>query len=233
MSSKKTHFVKFVYFRSDTKYAIDTQRNYPSEAEILGIRVPKLRKVMGELRADYKTAENSVKPELAKELSKSNILECIQLAYLYLDKERKVLKMMTAQDVFDLGNYLDNWVLIDSYATIVVGTAWRENIISTKQIIEGLKSENVWTRRISVVATVALNQAARGGKGDTPRTLKICRLAIDDHEDMIVKGVSWALRVLVKPDKEAVLNFINRHESRIHNRVVREVKNKIFTGYKN
>ena len=84
-----------------------------------------------------------------------------------------------------------------------------------------------------MVATVALNQKARGGLGDSKRTLEICKLVVDDHQEMIVKALSWALRELAKIDKEPVIEFVKENENRLHKKVLREVKNKLETGLKN
>jgi hypothetical protein len=49
----------------------------------------------------------------------------------------------------------------------------------------------------SPVSTVALNVRSRGGSGDVPRTLAVCRFLVADPDDMAVKALSWALRELV------------------------------------
>jgi 3-methyladenine DNA glycosylase AlkD len=82
------------------------------------------------------------------------------------------------------------------------------------------------------VSTVALNVRSRGGKGDVARTLLVCRLLVDDHEDMVEKALSWALRELVVHDAEAVRDFIAQYEARLGSRVKREVGNKLSSGLK-
>ena len=82
------------------------------------------------------------------------------------------------------------------------------------------------------MSTVAFNIRSRGGKGDVPRTLAICRLLVADHEDMVVKALSWALRELVYFDHEAVERFIQEHEHVLASRVKREVGSKLRTGLK-
>jgi len=80
---------------------------------------------------------------------------------------------------------------------------------------------------------VPLNLGSRGGTGDVPRTLRICRLLAGDHDDMVVKGLSWALREAAKRDPAAVQAFLARHRGVLAARVVREVTNKLTTGRKN
>ena len=50
---------------------------------------------------------------------------------------------------------------------------------------------------------------------------------------MIVKAVSWALRMLAAWQPEAVAEFVAEHEERLAARVKREVRNKLRTGLKN
>jgi hypothetical protein len=78
--------------------------------------------------------------------------------------------------------------------------------------------------------TVPLNQKSHGGTGDTNRTVEICALVAEDRDDMVAKGLSWALRTLVPHDVAAVVRFLETH--RVPARVRREVGNKLATGRK-
>jgi 3-methyladenine DNA glycosylase AlkD len=49
---------------------------------------------------------------------------------------------------------------------------------------------------------------------------------------MIVKALSWALRVLVAHDAKAVRGFLAQHDPVLAARVKREVNNKLRTGLK-
>jgi 3-methyladenine DNA glycosylase AlkD len=80
---------------------------------------------------------------------------------------------------------------------------------------------------------VVLNSPRHGGQGDIPRTLAVCRLLVDDDDDMVVKALSWALRKLVAHDPEVVRGFLAEHEDTLAARVKREVRNKLTTGLKN
>lgn len=50
-----------------------------------------------------------------------------------------------------------------------------------------------------------------GGTGDTSKTLNVCRLLVNDKDDMVVKAMSWALRELIPHDVNAVREFIKKH----------------------
>ncbi|HLF02206.1 MAG TPA: DNA alkylation repair protein, partial [Anaerolineales bacterium] len=111
--------------------------------------------------------------------------------------------------------------------------AWREGQISDSVIYGWAKSKNRWWRRAALVSTIGLNNKARGGTGDTPRTLAVCALLVSDRDDMVVKAMSWALRELAKRDPKAVRKFITEHQYELAARVIRETNNKLKTGLKN
>jgi 3-methyladenine DNA glycosylase AlkD len=207
--------------------------SYPTRMKVIGVTNPNLKMVLREVKAQTRDYTVDEKLQLAKSLIQADVFEMQQMAYEYLDANKKVLKSLTKKDIEDLGKNLDNWVSVDYYAALVVGFAWREKLIGIERIKKYFTSDNYWIRRIALVATVSLNQKARGGTGDSEQTLEICKLAVDDHQDMITKALSWALRELAKVDKDPVLDFMNKYRDRLHRRVVREVTSKLETGRKN
>jgi len=132
-----------------------------------------------------------------------------------------------------LGQGISSWSSVDSFARTLSGPAWRDGLISISTIQEWAKSEDRWWRRAALVSTVGLNVRSRGGKGDVKQTLAICRMLVRDHDDMIVKALSWALRELVVHDSRVVEEFIRCHRNELAKLVIREVMNKIKTGFKN
>lgn len=131
------------------------------------------------------------------------------------------------------GRGMDSWGKVDSFARTLSGPAWLHGQVPDELIHRWAHSEDRWWRRAALVSTVALNVRSRGGSGDIPRTLAICRLLVEDHDDMVVKALSWALRELVVHDPEAVRAFLKEHEDVLAARVKREVRNKLTTGLKN
>jgi 3-methyladenine DNA glycosylase AlkD len=132
-----------------------------------------------------------------------------------------------------LAKGLDSWASVDIYGSLLSGPAWREKQVPDSLIHGWARSRDRWLRRTSLVSTVPLNVAARGGHGDARRTLAVCRLLIDDRDDMVEKALSWALRCLVEHDRAGVESFLTRHDARLAARVRREVRNKLRTGLKN
>jgi len=154
-------------------------------------------------------------------------------AYELIAHHRSALASLKGSDVEALGRGIDSWAAVDTFACFVSGPAWREGHVKDAAVQRWARSPDRWWRRTALVSTVPLNCKARGGRGDTPRTLAVCELLVGDRDDMVVKAMSWALRELAKRDPEAVREFLTRHGTAIAARVVREVGNKLRTGLKN
>lgn len=218
---------------ADSKRIEFARKSYPTRMHLIGVSVPNLKLVLKELKVQTKDYSLDDKLELAKALINEHVFELQQMAFEYLNSNKKVLKMLSEKDIVELGQNLDNWLSVDYYSAFIVGFAWREKIITIEKVKNYFDSEDFWIRRIALVATVSLNQKARGGQGDSKQTLEICKLAVDDHQEMIVKALSWALRELAKIEKEPVAEFIEKYKERLHIKVLREVTSKLETGRKN
>jgi len=131
-----------------------------------------------------------------------------------------------------LGSSISSWDQVDCFACYLSGPAWREGYIGDKAVLAWARSNDRWWRRAALVSTVPLNVKARGGRGDTQRTLRICSVLSDDQDEMVVKALSWALRALATRDPDAVLEFVNKNEARLPALVRREVRSKLLTGRK-
>jgi 3-methyladenine DNA glycosylase AlkD len=139
---------------------------------------------------------------------------------------------ITESEVEGLGDGMSHWGDVDSFACILAGPAWHNGRIPDRLVRAWAGSADWCWRRAALVSTVPLNSRARGGRGDTKRTLTISRMLIEDRDDLVVKALSWALRELAKRDPENVRDFLSTHRERLAARVLREVGNKLETGRK-
>jgi len=155
------------------------------------------------------------------------------VAYELVHSHRGALASLRAADLARLGRGIDGWAEVDGFACYLAGPVWRERQVGDALIRRWACSRDRWWRRAALVSTVPLNISSRGGRGDTARTLAICRLLVADRDDMVVKAMSWALRELAKRDPRAARRFLAEHGEALAARVVREVRNKLATGLKN
>ncbi len=208
------------------------KKNYSTAMTVKGVTVPNIRPIIKNLSQKYKKSPPEEVIEFVKLLNATRILEAQQIAFTVLDKHKAARQSLSLADLLTLGAGIDNWLSVDYFAGMLAGPAWREGQIADEVIEEWATSKDKWWRRAAVVCTVALNQKARGGTGDPVRTLKICRLVLEDKAEMVVKSLSWALRELAKREPGPVIEFIKKYEDILAPRVTREVRRKIETGRK-
>jgi 3-methyladenine DNA glycosylase AlkD len=154
-------------------------------------------------------------------------------AHSLLMFHKPAFQILGENEIEEFGQGIDSWGKVDSFARRLAGPAWLKGQVSDALIHKWADSEDRWWRRAALVSTVALNVRSKGGYGDVPRTLAVCRLLVDDTDDMVVKAMSWALRELVVHDPDAVREFLSKYEDVLAARVKREVRNKLTTGLKN
>ncbi len=155
------------------------------------------------------------------------------LAYELIAHHPAARTRLRSRDVTALGRNLDSWGAVDTFACYISGPAWRDGQVPDALIHRWALSPDRWLRRAALVSTVPLNCKARGGAGDSPRTLAVCTLLVGDRDDMVVKAMSWALRELAKHDATAAEGFLAGQGPSLAPRVIREVRNKLRTGLKN
>ena len=206
---------------------------YGTRRRRLGLRAADLYGVARDITPAYRRLEPRQAVRVAQALVDGGTLEGGILAYALLDRHRGAAESLTARDLPRLARNPDDWATADCFAGLVSGPAWRRGQIPDSLIVRWTRSRDRWWRRIALVSTVPLNRVSRGGTGDVPRTLRVCRLLVADRDDMVVKALSWALREVAKRDPAAARRFLERHRAGLAARVVREVTNKLTTGRKN
>lgn len=192
-----------------------------------------LRAVRREFTKRIVTCEPEVVIEIGRQLLARPGFHYRFVAYELISYHRKALRSLRKKELLEFASTLDNWAAVDTFALYLAGPCWREHQVADSLIESWARSKDRWWRRTALVCTVALNSKARGGSGDTERTLKICSMLVSDRDDMVVKALSWALRELSRRDRPAVGKFLTEHKSLLASRVLREVRNKLRTGLKN
>jgi len=204
------------------------------DAEIRALPVhntPGERAVRRKVSQRLKQAQAEFVLDLARELIQTYGYR--GLAYELIQSHRAALRSVGEAALEELGRGINSWWSVDSFARTLAGPAWLNGQVPDRLIHRWAHSEDRWWRRAALVSTVALNVRSHGGMGDVPRTLEVCRLLVDDHDDMVAKAMSWALRELVVHDPQAVRGFLGEYEQVLAARVKREVRNKLTTGLKN
>jgi len=205
----------------------------PARSALTACSTAELRRIRRALTRSLRAVPGREVLELAQRLVARGDWGGRLIGYELVHHHAGALGLVDERAARRLAGQLSSWGEVDTFASYIAGPAWREGQIPVRVIRAWAGSSDRWWRRTAVVCTVALNTPARGGRGDTPRTLDICRRVMDDRDDMVVKALSWALRELSKRDPRAARAFLTEHRERLPARVLREVGNKLETGLKN
>jgi 3-methyladenine DNA glycosylase AlkD len=192
---------------------------------------PNVRAIRRGYSRQFERASREFILDLARELL--DAYDQRWVAYELIRDHKAAFQGIGSAELEELGQDINSWWSVDAFARTLAGLAWLNRQVPDALIHTWATSADCWWRRAALVSTVALNMRSDGGRGDVPRTLEVCRLLVEDHDDMVVKAMSWALRALVVHDPGAVQEFLEGHEDILAARVKREVNNKLRTGLKN
>lgn len=192
--------------------------------------VPALRAIRRDLSKQIKDESAAFVLEVAEAILKERTIDARFIAYEVINCHKAALSSLNAKRLESLGDGIDSWAAVDTFACYLSGPAWRDGQVNDAVIRRWARSSDRWWRRAALVSTVPVNRKA--GRGEGMRTLDICKTLMNDRDDMVVKALSWALRELSKRDPAAVTDFLAEHEKTLAPRVLREVGNKLRTGLK-
>jgi 3-methyladenine DNA glycosylase AlkD len=190
---------------------------------------------MRAMRRKYSRTLQHASADLVLRLAKTlcAIDDARWFAYELIQSHKAAFAHLDATVLEDLGHGINSWWTVDAFARILSGPAWLNGQVSDEVLLQWAHAPDRWWRRVALVSTVALNLRSHGGKGDVRRTLQVCRVLVHDHEAMVTKAMSWALRALVIHDAGAVQTFLEQYDAGLAALVKREVQNKLRTGLKN
>jgi 3-methyladenine DNA glycosylase AlkD len=183
---------------------------YAENDILIGVYVPEVRKIANK----YKTLPIAE----TKKLLKSKIHEERLLALLILVDQFKNGNLKDQETIYNFylknTQYINNWDLVDASAHLIVGPFLEGK--NTKVLEELAKSENLWERRIAMMAT--FNEIK---KSKFKTALKIAKILLNDSQDLIHKSVGWMLREIGKRDLETEEQFLEKHSTKMPRTMLR------------
>lgn len=171
-----------------------------------GIRTPELRELIKGYRDRFNRLGLGERFELARRFYKSGFSEQAAIGNALL--ELSVRDITPAQFDFldDVTGYFNNWATTDWFCIRVLQPLLRRYPKETLRLLRKWNgSESMWRRRASVVAFTR----KIGASGEfTDEALELCDNLIWDEEDLVQKGVGWALKDNLRGSKEKVLDYV-------------------------
>ncbi len=177
----------------------------------LGVTVPDQRKIAEKYSSLFYSGCFSF-GEISK-LLKNKIHECrltalLILVYMVNDKNSdKTISKKVYTFYFEHVKYINNWDLVDVSARDIVGKYLFETSPekSFKILSPYARSKHLWTRRISIIATLYFIK-----QNSLFLTYSISDLLLKDHHDLIHKAVGWMLREVGKKDELLLKQYLKK-----------------------
>ena len=183
---------------------------YAEQDRFRGIRVPSLRKIAKQFP--------STPFIVLKNLLQSPFNEERLLALIILSQQYRTASPEQKVKIYDFYNthivYVNNWNLVDSSAHLIIGAHLFQKECSI--LLEWAQSENMWQRRIAIVATWYFIR-----KGEVEWTFRIATALKNDTHDLIHKAVGWMLREAGKQAPSALIQFLDKHASTLPRTLLR------------
>ena len=188
---------------------------YGEGDKFLGVTVPQQREVVRAWWSEMGKCDCLELLGMADEMLRSEFHEVRLTGLLILVEGYRRGSQEDRQRIYDF--YLDrldrvnNWDLVDLSAPSIVGEHLLERDASV--LYRLARSGHLWSRRVSVVATLAFIRQRRHTE-----TLNLARLILlerGERHDLMHKAAGWMLREVGKRDEAVLREFLDEHASRM------------------
>jgi 3-methyladenine DNA glycosylase AlkD len=166
----------------------------------IGVRVPQIRK-LAKRYPDVSLGD--LQGLLGSRIHEERLLALIMLIHRFQKVDSAGQKACYEFYLKNIQN-INNWDLVDISAEKIMGAYLFSR--SRKPLETLLKSDNLWKRRMAIMATFYFIK-----QGDFEATLEYAKYLLNDREDLIHKAVGWMLREVGKRDREEEEQFLRQH----------------------
>lgn len=184
---------------------------YSEGDKFLGIRIPDLRSLLK--KADAISLKEAL-TLLRSEWHEERFMALLLLERRFEHAEEESVREEIVKAYLANTRWVNNWDLVDTSAPTILG-AW---LLTRKRSVlaELVCSENLWERRIAIVATQTLIRA-----GEFRETLQLTERLFGDPEDLMHKACGWMLREVWKMDRNILISFLENHAPRMPRTMLR------------
>jgi 3-methyladenine DNA glycosylase AlkD len=169
----------------------------------IGVMVPQSRRVA---RKFCQLPLGEVRTLLYSHIHEERLVALLILAWSYSISSSREKEEEIVRFYLDNIKQVNNWDLVDLSAPNILGAHLVER--DRRLLYRLATSENVWKRRIAIVATHRFIR-----NGDFSDTLKIAKMLLQDRHHLIHKAAGWMLREVGKRDAAAQEAFLEKHWS--------------------
>ena len=173
-----------------------------------GVRADGKKQIIKTHRAAMRALTIDEKLALSHRLIKSRYGEQQSVALYLLESVVAYFTPEKFAELDELIRCLHGWSKIDSYT----GSLLRDVLLAYPAEMETLVRQwnqdgDMWLRRASVV--LFTRKIARSGQFND-LGLAMCDALVRDSEDLVLKGVGWALKDMMRSEKERVIEYVKQ-----------------------
>jgi 3-methyladenine DNA glycosylase AlkD len=176
----------------------------------LGITVPVQRKIAQQYSA---LPLSDVEKLLASRIHEHRLVGLLILVQQFQKGDAATQKKIF-QFYLHHASQVNNWDLVDLTAPNIVGAYLLNK--DRKILYRLVKSNNLWERRIAMVATFAFIR-----QHDFKETLALATMLLDDQHDLIHKACGWMLREVGKRNEKVLKKFLDNHSTHLPRTMLR------------
>ena len=231
VETERQHLLEQIRQRADPDYQATVRRTVPTGLKVYGLRVPQLRDITRAWGRDHRQVACDDLVALVDSLWNGKSREERMLFTYLLEHYKRLVPELTWADFERWRQGLDNWEMTDGLGWVIAVWLLGDPDTRLDYLRELIADEDVWSRRLALVATTSIN---RGHTGFTipDLTLQLVDRVKEERHPMITKAVSWALREMTKTHPDRVAVYLEENRELLAAHVVREVSNKLRTGLK-
>jgi len=171
-----------------------------------GIRMPALRRLVAQHARAFKQLSPSEQRNLTEELLAEGSDEAAQAGFLLLGRVLDMHTPFPATTLDRMAGSLRDWAATDTFCTNVLHTLVLREPDRILPLLERWSTSALrWKRRASVVAFA--RKVGASGRF-TQEGIAACERLITDEDDLVRKGIGWALKDMMKGDKSSVLGYV-------------------------
>ena len=184
----------------------DRKFNKNDEFVAYALKVPTWRAVMHGLRPQFKALSLEERLQVAEALFNEGEGWLGHTAIYVLALSVNELGPQHFERLDRMADRFTGWSHVDDVCISVLQPLLRTHPTETLAFLERWnRSPNRWKRRASVVTFV--RKVGESGKF-TEEALRLCENLVGDPEDLVRKGAGWALKDVMRGDRERVLAYV-------------------------
>ena len=143
-------------------------------------------------------------------------LTALFILVLQFDRAKESLRRELVEFYLENLDRVNNWDLVDSSASKILGEYSIEVVEYCKRIEQLAASGHLWRERIAVVATQSQIK-----QGDFRLILKFAKRFLAHKHDLIHKAVGWMLREMGEVEMQPMIAFLDNYADRMPRTMLR------------